>query len=86
MTTEFTGADIGNVSNNASNNASNDAALIAIKHQDTFVLRRPIEQSLERVIAILEKNSKLLFVEEKRLFLEEDMLLVDNAYYLQTHS
>lgn len=58
LTPGFTGADIAN--------ACNEAALIAARHQDTFVEMRHFEQAIERVIAGLEKKSKVLSPEEKK--------------------
>lgn len=58
LTPGFTGADIAN--------ACNEAALIAARHQDKYVELLHFEQAIERVIAGLEKKSKVLSPEEKK--------------------
>ncbi|CDO92536.1 unnamed protein product [Kluyveromyces dobzhanskii CBS 2104] len=58
LTPGFAGADIAN--------ACNEAALIAARHADTFIEFRHFEQAIERVIAGLEKKSRVLSPEEKK--------------------
>ncbi|KAL7749950.1 AAA ATPase afg3 [Sorochytrium milnesiophthora] len=58
LTPGFSGADIHNV--------CNEAALIAARYQSPHVKLRHFEQSIERVIAGLEKKSKVLSPDEKR--------------------
>lgn len=58
LTPGFAGADIAN--------ACNEAALIAARHSDAFVEFRHFEQAIERVIAGLEKKSRVLSPEEKK--------------------
>ncbi|SCW02390.1 LAFE_0F05380g1_1 [Lachancea fermentati] len=58
LTPGFAGADIAN--------ACNEAALIAARHKDAFVELRHFEQAIERVIAGLEKKSRVLSKEEKK--------------------
>ncbi|CCD25175.1 AAA family ATPase AFG3 NDAI_0E03580 [Naumovozyma dairenensis CBS 421] len=58
LTPGFTGADIAN--------ACNEAALIAARHKDPFVTIQHFEQAIERVIAGLEKKSRVLSKEEKK--------------------
>ncbi|CAB4254064.1 similar to Saccharomyces cerevisiae YER017C AFG3 Component [Maudiozyma barnettii] len=57
LTPGFTGADIAN--------ACNEAALIAARHRDPHIKLYHFEQAIERVIAGLEKKSKVLSKEEK---------------------
>ncbi|CCK72727.1 AAA family ATPase AFG3 KNAG_0L01060 [Huiozyma naganishii CBS 8797] len=57
LTPGFTGADIAN--------ACNEAALIAARHKDATITLDHFEQAIERVIAGLEKKSKVLSMEEK---------------------
>ncbi|CAL9729012.1 mitochondrial respiratory chain complexes assembly protein Afg3p [Monosporozyma unispora] len=57
LTPGFTGADIAN--------ACNEAALIAARHNDPFITLNHFETAIERVIAGLEKKSKVLSPEEK---------------------
>ncbi|KAG7735996.1 hypothetical protein KL923_005098 [Ogataea haglerorum] len=59
MTPGFSGADIAN--------CCNEAALIAARHNEEFVDLHDFEQAIERVIAGLEKKSKLLSPDEKRI-------------------
>ncbi|KAH3667132.1 hypothetical protein OGAPHI_002781 [Ogataea philodendri] len=59
MTPGFSGADIAN--------CCNEAALIAARHGEAFVDVHDFEQAIERVIAGLEKKSKLLSPDEKRI-------------------
>ncbi|KAH3673498.1 hypothetical protein WICMUC_003604 [Wickerhamomyces mucosus] len=59
LTPGFSGADIANV--------CNEAALIAARHSDEFVELKHFEQAIERVIAGLEKKSKLLSPAEKKI-------------------
>ncbi|AGO10015.1 AaceriAAR025Cp [[Ashbya] aceris (nom. inval.)] len=58
LTPGFAGADI--------SNACNEAALIAARHNDAFVEFRHFDQAIERVIAGLEKKSRVLSPEEKK--------------------
>ncbi|SCV06019.1 LANO_0H20318g1_1 [Lachancea nothofagi CBS 11611] len=58
LTPGFAGADIANV--------CNEAALIAARHQKPFVELVHFEQAIERVIAGLEKKSRVLSPEEKK--------------------
>lgn len=57
LTPGFTGADIAN--------ACNEAALIAARYNDPFITLNHFETAIERVIAGLEKKSKVLSPEEK---------------------
>lgn len=75
LTPGFTGADIAN--------ACNEAALIAARHQDTFVLMRHFEQAIERVIAGLEKKSKVLSAEEKKTVAYHEAGHAICGWYLQ---
>ncbi|CDR47073.1 CYFA0S28e00188g1_1 [Cyberlindnera fabianii] len=59
LTPGFSGADIANV--------VNEAALIAARHNDKTVTLSHFEQAIERVIAGLEKKSKLLSPHEKKV-------------------
>lgn len=59
LTPGFSGADIANV--------VNEAALIAARHDDPEVVLHHFEQAIERVIAGLEKKSKLLSPHEKKV-------------------
>ncbi|CAH1764545.1 4167_t:CDS:2 [Entrophospora sp. SA101] len=58
LTPGFSGADIANV--------SNEAALIAARYQKESVGEEHFEQAIERVIAGLEKKSRVLSPEEKK--------------------
>ncbi|KAJ1979752.1 AAA ATPase afg3 [Dimargaris verticillata] len=58
LTPGFAGADIANV--------CNEAALIAARQQATVVQETHFEQAIERVVAGLEKKSRVLSPEEKR--------------------
>ncbi|CCF59311.1 hypothetical protein KAFR_0G02800 [Kazachstania africana CBS 2517] len=58
LTPGFTGADIAN--------ACNEAALIAARYKDPYVGLSHFEQAIERVIAGLEKKSRILSKEEKK--------------------
>lgn len=55
----FSGADIAN--------ACNEAALIAARRGDAFIEWKHFEQAIERVIAGLEKKSRVLSKEEKKV-------------------
>jgi AFG3 family protein len=59
LTPGFSGADIANV--------VNEAALIAARHDDASITLKHFEQAIERVIAGLEKKSKLLSPHEKKV-------------------
>lgn len=59
LTPGFSGADIAN--------ACNEAALIAARQGDSFVELKHFEQAIERVIAGLEKKSKVLSPDEKKV-------------------
>ncbi|QPG73884.1 Mitochondrial inner membrane m-AAA protease component [Brettanomyces nanus] len=59
LTPGFSGADIANV--------CNEAALIAARHNEDYVRLHDFEQAIERVIAGLEKKSKVLSPEEKKV-------------------
>ena len=58
LTPGFAGADIAN--------ACNEAALIAARHKNPYVELAHFEQAIERVIAGLEKKSRVLAPEEKK--------------------
>lgn len=58
LTPGFTGADIAN--------ACNEAALIAARHNDPCIELHHFEQAIERVIAGLEKKSRVLSPDEKK--------------------
>ncbi|CCE62308.1 hypothetical protein TPHA_0C01520 [Tetrapisispora phaffii CBS 4417] len=58
LTPGFAGADIAN--------ACNEAALIAARYNDEYVEMRHFEQAIERVIAGLEKKSRVLSPQEKK--------------------
>lgn len=58
LTPGFTGADIAN--------ACNEAALIAARRNDPFINLTHFETAIERVIAGLEKKSRVLSLEEKK--------------------
>ncbi|CAM0136964.1 unnamed protein product [Umbelopsis sp. WA50703] len=59
LTPGFSGADIHNV--------CNEAALIAARHHKDEVTEEDFEQAIERVIAGLEKKSRVLSPEEKKI-------------------
>ncbi|KAI9224367.1 peptidase family M41-domain-containing protein [Blastocladiella britannica] len=59
LTPGFSGADISNV--------CNEAALVAARYQAKTVQLKHFEQAIERVIAGLEKKSKVLSPEEKKV-------------------
>lgn len=59
LTPGFSGADIANV--------CNEAALIAARLQQTTVAEKHFEMAVERVIAGLEKKSRVLSPEEKKI-------------------
>lgn len=59
LTPGFTGADIAN--------ACNEAALIAARHNDQYITIHHFEQAIERVIAGLEKKTRVLSKEEKKV-------------------
>jgi AFG3 family protein len=59
LTPGFSGADIAN--------ACNEAALIAARYGDEFVELKHFEQAIERVIAGLEKKSRVLSPDEKKV-------------------
>lgn len=59
LTPGFSGADIAN--------ACNEAALIAARHGDEYVELKHFEQAIERVIAGLEKKSRVLSPDEKKV-------------------
>lgn len=58
LTPGFSGADI--------SNACNEAALIAARHQHDHITLKHFEQAIERVIAGLEKKSRVLAPDEKK--------------------
>lgn len=58
LTPGFAGADIAN--------ACNEAALIAARYDDAFIQLKHFEQAIERVIAGLEKKTRVLSPEEKK--------------------
>lgn len=58
LTPGFTGADIAN--------ACNEAALIAARYNEPFILLKHFEDAIERVIAGLEKKTKIMSPEEKK--------------------
>lgn len=55
----FSGADIANI--------CNEAALIAARRKATFIEKRDFADAIDRVIAGLEKKSKIISPEEKRV-------------------
>lgn len=59
LTPGFSGADIHNV--------CNESALIAARHQKDEVTEEDFEQAIERVVAGLEKKSRVLSPEEKKI-------------------
>ena len=59
LTPGFSGADIAN--------CCNEAALIAARHNDNFVEMKHFEQAIERVIAGLEKKTRVLSPVEKKI-------------------
>jgi AFG3 family protein len=59
LTPGFSGADVSNV--------CNEAALIAARHQGETVVEADFEAAIERVIAGLEKKSKVLSPSEKKI-------------------
>lgn len=59
LTPGFSGADVANV--------CNEAALIAARKEASSVTEKHFELAIERVIAGLEKKSKVLSPEEKRI-------------------
>jgi AFG3 family protein len=59
LTPGFSGADVANV--------CNEAALIAARHQGETVVEADFEAAIERVIAGLEKKSKVLSPSEKKI-------------------
>lgn len=58
LTPGFTGADIAN--------ACNEAALIAARYNEPFIVLKHFENAIERVIAGLEKKTKIMSPEEKK--------------------
>ncbi|SCU80159.1 LADA_0B05380g1_1 [Lachancea dasiensis] len=75
LTPGFAGADIAN--------ACNEAALIAARHQDPFVKLSHFEQAIERVIAGLEKKSRVLSPEEKKTVAYHEAGHAVCGWYLQ---
>ena len=59
LTPGFTGADIANV--------CNEAALIAARNLNPSIIQKNFEAAIERVVAGLEKKSKVLQPEEKKI-------------------
>ncbi|KAH3686011.1 hypothetical protein WICPIJ_003011 [Wickerhamomyces pijperi] len=75
LTPGFSGADIANV--------CNEAALIAARNDCEFVTLKHFEQAIERVIAGLEKKSKVLSPEEKRVVAYHEAGHAICGWYLQ---
>ncbi|KAH3680694.1 hypothetical protein WICPIJ_008158 [Wickerhamomyces pijperi] len=75
LTPGFSGADIANV--------CNEAALIAARHSDETVTITHFEQAIERVIAGLEKKSKVLSPEEKKVVAYHEAGHAICGWYLQ---
>ncbi|CEP60350.1 AAA family ATPase AFG3 LALA0_S01e08724g [Lachancea lanzarotensis] len=75
LTPGFAGADIAN--------ACNEAALIAARHQKPFVELSNFEQAIERVIAGLEKKSRVLSPEEKKTVAYHEAGHAVCGWYLQ---
>ncbi|SCU94764.1 LAME_0F09098g1_1 [Lachancea meyersii CBS 8951] len=75
LTPGFAGADIAN--------ACNEAALIAARQQKPFVELANFEQAIERVIAGLEKKSRVLSPEEKKTVAYHEAGHAVCGWYLQ---
>lgn len=75
LTPGFAGADIAN--------ACNEAALIAARHNDPCVELHHFEQAIERVIAGLEKKSKVLSPQEKKTVAYHEAGHAVCGWYLQ---
>ncbi|ORZ12651.1 peptidase family M41-domain-containing protein [Absidia repens] len=75
LTPGFSGADIHNV--------CNEAALIAARHQKDQVEESDFEQAIERVIAGLEKKSRVLSPEEKKTVAYHEAGHAVAGWYLQ---
>ncbi|KAG0164804.1 AAA ATPase afg3 [Apophysomyces sp. BC1015] len=75
LTPGFSGADIHNV--------CNEAALIAARHQKDEVDEADFEQAIERVIAGLEKKSRVLSPEEKKTVAYHEAGHAVAGWYLQ---
>ncbi|KAI8092955.1 peptidase family M41-domain-containing protein, partial [Halteromyces radiatus] len=75
LTPGFSGADIHNV--------CNEAALIAARHQKDEVQEVDFEQAIERVIAGLEKKSRVLSPEEKKTVAYHEAGHAVAGWYLQ---
>lgn len=75
LTPGFAGADIAN--------ACNEAALIAARHNDPCIELHHFEQAIERVIAGLEKKSKVLSPQEKKTVAYHEAGHAVCGWYLQ---
>lgn len=75
LTPGFSGADIHNV--------CNEAALIAARHLKDEVTEKDFEQAIERVIAGLEKKSRVLSPEEKKTVAYHEAGHAVAGWYLQ---
>lgn len=75
LTPGFAGADIAN--------ACNEAALIAARHNDPCIELYHFEQAIERVIAGLEKKSRVLSPEEKKTVAYHEAGHAICGWYLQ---
>ncbi|KAI9295674.1 ATP-dependent metallopeptidase Hfl [Neoconidiobolus thromboides FSU 785] len=75
LTPGFAGADIANV--------CNEAALIAARHMKDEVEETHFEQAIERVIAGLEKKTKVLSPEEKKTVAYHEAGHAVSGWYLQ---
>jgi AFG3 family protein len=75
LTPGFSGADIHNV--------CNESALIAARHQKDEVTEEDFEQAIERVIAGLEKKSRVLSPEEKKIIAYHEAGHAIAGWYLE---
>lgn len=75
LTPGFAGADIANV--------CNEAALIAARHNADTVVESDFEAAIERVIAGLEKRSKVLSAEEKKIVAHHEAGHAVAGWFLQ---
>ena len=75
LTPGFSGADVHNV--------CNEAALIAARHSADFVEEKHFEMAIERVIAGLEKKSKVLSPDEKRIVAHHEAGHAVAGWYLK---
>ncbi|KAI9021229.1 peptidase family M41-domain-containing protein [Hyaloraphidium curvatum] len=75
LTPGFSGADVHNV--------CNEAALIAARGMSEFVEEKHFEQAIERVIAGLEKKSRVLSPEEKKIVAHHEAGHAVAGWFLQ---